>query len=415
MKTIPFAKPFVGQEEARAAAETVLSGWITQGPRVKEFEDRFALQVGGRHACAVCNCTAALQLALVDAGVQPGDVVLTVSHSFIATANVIRAVGAEPVFVDIDPRTLNMSPEAVQQTLNSLFHQEEAGLCYGETGRFAVPQSPFFRLKNPSGRLGAILVPHQLGMPADLGRLLPLAEKAGVPLVEDAACAIGSELQLSQGAGWEPVGRPHGYAACFSFHPRKVVTTGEGGMITTMREASDSHFRLLRHHGMSLSDSARHAAEDVVFEDYLVTAYNYRLNDIQAAVGLAQLERLPRMVDKRRHVARLYMDALGQVPELLCQHEADFARSNWQSFAVILPDPDLLKPVMRSLLQQGVSTRRGVMCAHLEPPYSPIWPAEAFPESVRARDAGLLLPMHHELEADDVQRVADALQKALQR
>src|SRR5262245_27331038 len=191
MSQIPVAKPVLDEQEVEAVRRVILSGWVTQGPEVAAFEQEFADYVGARHACAVSNCTTALHLALKAVGVGPGDEVVTVSHSFIATANAVHYCGATPVLVDIEPAGFNMAPDAI-----------------------AAAVTP---------RTKAILCVHQLGMPCDLSRILPIARAHGIPLIEDAACAIGSEI-LWDGR-WERIGRPHGDIACFSFHPRKVVTT----------------------------------------------------------------------------------------------------------------------------------------------------------------------------------------------
>jgi len=413
MNSIPVAIPWLGEEEAQAAKEAVLSHWVTQGPRVAAFEKDFAAMTGAGYAVATSSCTTALHLALLCAGVKPGDVVVTVSHSFIATANAIRHCGAEPVFVDIDEASGNMDPDALAACLNEDFMERDGAWWYRRTDRLErCPESLLSRLKPPVGRLAAVMVVHQVGMPADLGRILPLVRAKNLPLIEDAACAIGSEIRFNGGA-WEKIGKPHGDFACFSFHPRKVVTTGDGGMMTTADPDMDRLARLLRQHGMSVSDAERHQAGKVVIEQYLTTGFNYRMTDIQAAVGIHQLGRLEEIVAKRRRLATLYCEALAAVPGLLLPPEPAFARTNWQTFVVRLAEPGRRLAVMDYLREKGVATRRGIMCAHLEPPYSPAWPKGSLPASERASETGLILPLYPEMTENQIAYVAGELATAL--
>ena len=270
--------PVLEKAEAEAAHQAVLSGWVSQGPQVAAFEREFAELMGAAHACAVSNCTTALHLALLAIGVGPGDEVITASHSFIATANAIRYCGATPVFVDIDPATYNLDPRMADEAV--------------------------------TGRTRAILAVHQMGMPCDLPALMAVASRHNIALIEDAACAVGSQIRVN--GKWEPIGKPHGQIACFSFHPRKVITTGEGGMLTTSDPEFDHKFRLCRQHGMSVPDTVRHGSPQVIFEEYLDVGFNYRMTDIQAAVGRKQLERLPELVSRRRALAARYAELLGE-------------------------------------------------------------------------------------------------------
>jgi perosamine synthetase len=380
-RVIPVAKPWIGEAEAEAARRCLASGWITQGPEVAAFEAEFAAFAGAPHACAVSNGTTALHLALLAAGVRPGDEVVTVSHSFIATANSIRYAGAVPVFVDVEPATFNMDVSQVERAL--------------------------------SPRTRAILPVHQLGMPCDLAPLVALAHRHGLAVVEDAACALGSEIAWR--GRWERIGRPHGDIACFSFHPRKLLTTGDGGMIVTARTDWDEALRRWRHNGMSVSDTVRHRAREVIFESYPVLGFNYRMTDLQAAVGREQLRRLPVMVERRRRLAARYRARLAGVPGLRLPVEAHWARSNWQSFAVRLPAGCEQRAVMQAMLDAGVSTRRGVMCAHREAAYA-AEPWRVGPlglaASEAAQDEALILPLFHEMTEDDQDAVVDALRAA---
>lgn len=374
---IPITRPLLTDDEAEAAAAVVRSGWLSQGAEVAAFEAEFAAHVGAPHACAVSNCTTALHLALLAASVAPGDEVITVSHSFIAAANVIRTCGATPVFVDVEAGTGNLDP-----------------------GLLAAAITP---------RTRAILCVHQCGLPCDLGRILPIARAHELPVIEDAACAAGSQLRLD--GVWARVGAPHGDVACFSFHPRKVITTGEGGMLTTRHAEWDRRFRLLRQHGMDVADTVRHSARQVIFESYPIVGFNYRMTDIQAAIGRRQLLRLDDIVAARRAAAARYAQLLAHLP-LALPLEPDWARTNWQSYGVGLPDGADQAQVMQAMLDRGVATRRGVMCAHLEDAYADAPPAR-LPRSEAAHRRRILLPLYPQITDAEQRAVASALEAAL--
>lgn len=381
MKTltrIPITRPVLGEREAEAATRAILSGWVTQGPEVAAFEQEFAAIVGAPHACAVSSCTTALHTALVACGVAPGDEVVTVSHSFIATANAIRYCGAQPVFVDVDLDTFNIDASLIDAAIGP--------------------------------RTKAILAVHQLGMPCDLAAITTVARIHHLPVIEDAACAIGSEICWN--GSWETIGRPHGDIACFSFHPRKLLSTGDGGMLTTRNADLDGQFRLLRHHGMSVPDTVRHQSAEVTFEEYPLVGFNYRLTDIQAAIGREQLKRLPSLVARRRHLAGRYQVAFGDCPAVRTPVEPEWARTNWQSYAVRVTR-GRQRTVMQALLDEGIATRRGVMNAHREPAYpNGTWrvaSGQTLERSEEAQDTAIILPLFHDLQESDQDRVIDAV------
>jgi perosamine synthetase len=413
MALIPVTRPWMGCAEEEAAARTIRSGWVMAGPRVAEFESKFADATLAPYACAVHSCTAGLRLALRGLGVGPGDVVVTVSHSFIATANAVRLVGAEPVFIDIDPTTLNMDPIQLAQCLDTCFEVRGGDLLFTDMDRISVGESPLASFSKPRGRLAAILVVHQVGLPADMRSIMEIALRHDVPVLEDAACAIGSKLSLDGGATWQPVGKPVGNAVCFSFHPRKVITTGEGGIVTTADARLDGNMRVWRQHGMDRSPADRESGAPSDTETYLYTAGNERMTDIQAAIGIEQLGRLSGIVEKRRKIAAFYKERLSARDDLSTPVEPDYARTNFQSFVITLTDPDQTTKVMNALRDKGVDSRPGIMCAHLEPPYQAAWPEGSLPHSEEARRAGIILPLFPNMDADMPNRVMDALEAAL--
>jgi dTDP-4-amino-4,6-dideoxygalactose transaminase len=369
--TIPVMRPWLGEEEAAAAAAAVASGWVAQGPRVAEFEQTFAAAIGTGHGVAVSSCTAGLHLALLTAGIGSGDEVVVPSLSFIATANAPRYVGAKPVFADVDAATLNLTPETVEPLLTE--------------------------------RTRAVILVDQAGVPADLEAMRKLCEPRGIAIVEDAACAAGAEYR----------GRPVGAGAdlaVFSFHPRKLMTTGEGGMIVTSDGDVAARLRRLREHGMDVSAAQRHMSRQPVIEHYLETGYNYRMTDIQAAVGLVQLAKLRRMVERRRELAARYQEALSAVPGWKMITDPVHGKTNYQSFWVVLPDnyPLSRDGLLKSLADAGISARRGIMAAHREPAYTDHDHAE-LPVTEYLANRSLILPLFHEMTVDEQGAVILAL------
>ena len=369
---IPVMQPWLGEEEGHAAAEALRSGWIAQGPRVEAFEQAFTETIGAATAVAVSSCTAALHLAMRVGEVGAGDDVIVPSLSFIATANAPTYVGARPVFADVDACTQNVTVETVEAALT------------------------------PATR--AVIVVHQVGVPADVAALHALCDPRGILIVEDAACAIGSTY--------------HGHLigtdsdlVTFSFHPRKLVTTGEGGMLVSRRDEWASRARALREHGMSVSAAERHRSDVPVTESYLEVGFNYRLTDLQAAVGLVQLTKLGPMVARRREQAARYQDLLSRHPAIGVPHDPPWGTTNYQSFSITLPDDVDRDAAMARLLEDGISTRRGVMAAHLEPAYRDA--GASLPVTERLVRSSLILPLFHALEPDAQAWVVDQLAAAL--
>jgi len=372
---IPIIRPELGEPEWMAVRRVIESGWVTQGPRVAEFEQALAAMCGAAHGVAVSSCTTALHLALLCVGVEPGDEVIAPSMSFIATANAIVHTGATPVFAEVDPETFNLDVDDTRRRISS--------------------------------RTKAILLVHQLGLPADIDAFRTLAGEHGLKLVEDAACAIGSRYH------GRPIGS-HSELVCFSFHPRKLLTTGDGGMITTSSEEHADRLRRLRHHGMSIPDTVRNASTRVLRESYTELGYNYRLTDLQAAVGLAQLERLGAILERRQQLAQRYDRAFRDHPTIRTPVVPAAVSWNVQSYAVRLRGFDAASrdAVMQDLLDDGIATRPGVMTAHREPAYRHVGPL-SLPRSEAASDSSVQLPLYCDLAASDQDEVVDALDRAV--
>jgi dTDP-4-amino-4,6-dideoxygalactose transaminase len=370
---IPVMKPWLGDDEAQAAADAVRSGWVAQGPRVAEFESRFAAHVGVDHGVAVSSCTTGLHLCLHLLGIGTGDEVVVPSFSFIATSNCGVYVGATPVFADVEAEDGNLSARTVEPVLTD--------------------------------RTRAVVVVDQGGVPADVEPLRRLCDSRGIALIEDAACAAGSRYRgAPAGAGVR--------LAAWSFHPRKLLTTGEGGMLTTSDAELASRARRLREHGMNISAADRHVSRQPVIESYLEVGFNYRMTDIQAAVGLVQLAKLDKMVQRRRDLARRYQELLSDVPGLRTVRDPAWGESNFQSFWIELDRdyPLSRNELMTALAAEGVSARAGIMAAHRQPAYAH-HPRADLPVTERLTDNTLILPLFHTM----TESVQDAVVAAVRR
>ncbi len=373
MTEIAFSRPYFGPEEEAAAAAAVRSGWVVGGPRLRELEAGFARLGGAAEGIGVSSWTTGGFLLLKELGIGPGDEVIVPSLTFIASVNVIVHVGATPVFADIDPATYNIDPADIEHRITP--------------------------------RTKAILPVDQIGLPCEIDRINEIAARHGLLVIQDAACSIGSRFR------GRPVGAP-ARATIFSLHARKLVTTGEGGMILTDDAELAARLRRQRHQGMSLSDFDRHGASPTTFETYPEIGYNFRITDVQAGIGVVQLGRLPEMLALRRRVAERYTAALSNHPWLVPPHVPAHVEPNWQSYQVRLrPEAPLSRnALMEALHAEGVPTRRGVMASHLEAPYRAAAPA--LPHTEAAAAECLLLPIHPGLDDAAVEAVLAAIDRA---
>jgi perosamine synthetase len=370
---IPITRLSVGPEEAKAAAEAVMSGWLTVGKRGEAFEQAIARYVGAEHAITVNSCTTALHLALLAAGVKPGDEVICPSHSFIASANAILYAGGKPRFVDIDLQTYNIDPALIEAAITE--------------------------------KTRAILPVSQIGLGADIPSILEIARRHKLKVVEDAAPSMGA---LAAGKFIGTLSD----LTCFSFDARKILTTGEGGVITTNDAAAAARLRKLRAHAASTSTADRHQSDQVRFEEYPELGYNYKMTDIQAAVGLVQIGRIQEIVEERRRLAQRYNCLLGDLKSVVVPYEPPGWRHVYQSYCVRLTNGKPQLAVMNEMARAGVATRR-IMAIHREPFYRAMFPSLSLPVTEKATDTTLLLPLFVGLKESEQDEVVRALKAAV--
>jgi UDP-4-amino-4-deoxy-L-arabinose-oxoglutarate aminotransferase len=372
---LPLSRPSIGDAEVDAVTACLRSGWITSGPRVAEFEAAFAHAVGASHAVALSSATAGLHLALLATGVGAGDEVITTSMTWPATANMILAVGAEPVFVDVDPHTLNLDPERVADALTE--------------------------------RTRAIIPVHFAGQPVDLDPLRALATERGLVLVEDAAHALGTRYR------GRPIGG--GTAAVFSFHPIKAITTGEGGMVTTDDAGIAERLRLLRFHGIARDAWSRYGKRAVPDYEVVALGFKYNMTDLQAALGLVQLGRLEEFIAARTRIAGWYRDALADVPAVEMLDVVPYpARHAWHLLVVRVRSAGSAverNAVMERLAAANVGVGLHFKALHTQPFYRnrARMPAGGLPHTTRASETILSLPLFPDMKREDVADVAAAL------
>ena len=392
---VPITKPSLGEEEARAPFDSIKSGWVTQGPKVAEFEKAVATYVGAKHGVATTSCTTGLHLAMATAGIGPGDEVIVPSFTFIASANAILYTGATVVFCEIDPKTFNIDPNDIEKRITK--------------------------------KTKAIMPIDQIGLSADMDAVNSIAKKHGLDVVEDAAPAIGEDYYpeasavRGDAAGQRPAqykGRKVGsnaHQTVFSFHPRKVITTGEGGMITTDDDAFADRARKLRAHGMSVSDLDRHKSDRVIIEEYPELGFNYRMTDIQASIGLVQIRRLDELLRIRREKAARYNTELADVKGIEVPFVPTYASHTYQSYCLRLTKDCKLdrEDLMTNLLRRGVATRRGVMASHLEKTYTSRIGKVSLPVTEEATRTTMLIPLFASLTDEEQSWVIESLREEL--
>lgn len=373
---IPITKPTFGDSEEKMVLESIRSGWVSMGPKVKEFEGKAAKYVNSKYAVAASSCTTALHLALVLKGAGEGDEVIVPSYSFIASANCIVYTRAKPVFVDIDPNTYNIDPSKIRSVI--------------------------------SKKTKGILAVHQVGLSADMDEIHKIAKENNLWVIEDAACALGAEYKGKKIGSISEL-------TCFSLHPRKAITTGDGGLITTNSKNHDSMARILRSHGADISDLARHKSKKILFEDYPVLGYNYRMTDLQGALGLAQFERLEGFITKRRELAKKYDQAFKDDPDVSIPFEPEYAKHVYQSYMITL-SKRLYKfrtKIIEDMLEKGVALRRGIPSIHKTAFYKKDFGEVNLPNTEYASQAALMIPLYPTMKDEEQSFVIKALTETL--
>lgn len=373
-RNIQISQPCLGEEEWQAVREPLFSGWVTQGPKVKEFETLFASRHQVNHALAVSNCTTALHLALLAAGVTEGDEVLVPAFTWVATANAVLYCNATPVFVDVDPVTFNIDTNKIREKITA--------------------------------RTKAIIPVHLFGLCADMDEIRNAAP--GLKIIEDGACAAGAAYKGVPAGGLGDVG-------CFSFHPRKSVTTGEGGMITTNNAAIARAVDVYRNHGASVSEEQRHKGpRPYILPDFEVIGFNYRMTDLQGAVGTVQIKKLDTYINERDKWANWYNEQCNDIPWLRTPRYDSKYKHGWQSYVLFIDEtksPMKRNDIMEYLQQKGIATRPGTHAVHMLKFYAQKYglnPSD-FPGGFACNEYSMSIPLHNRMSAEDYDYVVHAL------
>jgi perosamine synthetase len=373
---IPLLKPWIGEEECTAAREAILSGWLSLGAKVAEFEKQVAEYVGANHGVATNAATSSLHLALLVSGIQPDDEVIVPAHTCMATTNSICHAGATPVFCDINPDTFNMDPEHVEQLVGH--------------------------------KTRAIMVVHQIGLPADLHALMEIGKRHELKVVEDAATAIGAKYKGRRLGGWNN-------PTCFSFHPRKMITTGEGGMLMLEDREKTERAQILRSAGASISDLVRHQAKGILQQQYFEVGYNYRLTDIQAAIGLVQMQKISSILEQRAKQASFYTAELSPLEEIQTPHVPEYAEPAWSSYCIKLRPGSKVNrdTLLRRLSEWGISCRRGIQPLYKEPYFVSKSQGVCLPATEDAAENTMFIPIFPGLTVEQLKYIVQKIKQSL--
>lgn len=406
MRKIPVTKPFFDGAEQAAAAEAITSGWVAQGPRVAEFEKRIAEHEGVAEGVATTSATTALELAMVAQGMRAGMDAIAPSFTFVATENAIVQSGATPVLVDVRQDTFDVDVEALKRLVETQYEKKDGKLCNRETGNI----------------LWGFVPVHEFGLCCDIDAVNALAEEHGLQVIEDAACALGSMKDgRHQGA--------FGNTSCVSFHPRKSITTGEGGMILTDDPALAKRLRELRTHGSTVSASDREKGKGFLLPEHNEAGFNYRMTDVQAAIGVAQATKLDFIIREKRKRAKLYNDLLAkELPELITPVEPKGYFHTYQSYVCMLDYKRLgldsvaaggayRNELLQKLEDIGIATRQGTHAVHLLGYYRNRfgYQPEDYPNAYACDHLSITLPLYVGMSDDDQDYVVQMIRDTMRR
>ena len=368
---IPLLRPYFDSEELKEVKKVFDSGWVSQGPKMKEFEDKITEYLGIKYAIAVTNCTSALHLSLLCIGIKGGDEVLVADYTFPATGHAVLYCGAKPVFIDVDLKTYNINPELIEEKITE--------------------------------RTKAIIPVHTFGQPAEMDKIMEIAEEYNLKVIEDAACALGARYKNRYAGTIGDIG-------CFSFHARKGITTGEGGMVVTNDEKLAGRIRNLSVFGMTTA-WGREKSDRFIIPEFTEVGYNYKMSDITAAVGVAQLKKLDKIIKRKQELAKYWDEKLQEIEFIEPPYVSENVTHIYQSYVALVDKRINRNKLIEILVKKGIQTQIGTYASHIQPVYNS---NDKCPNSLDIFKRSLALPMYYMLKEEDIDVVATHLKKALE-
>ena len=368
---IPLLRPYFDSEELIEIQKVLDSGWVSQGPKVKEFEDKITNYLGVKYAIAVTNCTSALHLALLSIGAKKDDEVLVADYTFPATGHSVLYCGAKPIFIDVDLRTYNMNPNLIEEEITD--------------------------------KTKAIVPVHTFGQPAEMDEIMEIAEEYNLKVIEDTACALGAKYKNKYAGTIGDIG-------CLSFHARKGITTGEGGMVVTNNESLADKIRNLSVFGMT-SAWDREKSDKFIISEFTELGYNYKMSDITAAVGIAQLRKLDKIIERKRELAKYWDEKLEEIELIEPPYASEDVKHIYQSYVAVLDKDINRNKLIETLMKKGIQTQIGTYASHIQPVYNS---NQKCPNSLDIFNRSFALPMYYMLKEEDIDVAAAHLKKAVE-